>query len=192
MKTPQVDIAALVAMIEEANSDEDFRKITRELKAMPAPEGQGWLKTYYLGLCYVLHSMEPVGAVKRDSLVTMAEAQAAKLLRTKPQWSEAHTLRAFCYQAKIMVAVWARGPMYLSDVEQCLNKALKLDPENPRALFLQAQTLKNKPVFFGGGESKARPVLNKALECFDNAQPESPLHPSWGKGQALELLEELK
>lgn len=191
MKTPQADISSLAALIDGASTDKEFKDITSELKAMPAPEGEEWLKPYYLGLCYILHSMQPLGAHKRDSLVTSAEAQAMKVVRMKPRSSEAYVLRGFCYQAKIMVAVWARGPMYLSDVERCLDKALKLDPQNPRALFLKAQTLKNKPMLLGGGEHKAKPMLKKALEAFEHFQPESNLHPSWGKQQALDLLEEL-
>ena len=47
------------------------------------------------------------------------------------------------------------------------------------------------PPAFGGGEKKAKPVFELALEKFKTFKPESNLHPTWGKEEAEKELKKI-
>lgn len=72
-----------------------------------------------------------------------------------------------------------------------LNKAARLDPENPRVALQRGVSYFHTPSMFGGGVEKAIGELQRARELFDRRAP-APPWPSWGRidayawlGQAL-------
>lgn len=185
------EVLDIINLLDTASSDEVFKEVANSLKKTSVSAEFSWLKPYYLGVCYVLHSMLPLSDSRRDALVMLAEAQAARVKLLVPKEAEYYVLKAFCLQAKIMVSTFLRGPLYISEVEKVLEQALSLDADNPRAYFLLGQATLNKPFFMGGGKHKAQPLLEKAIEKFRSAQPETSLHPSWGQRQVQALLEEI-
>lgn len=54
---------------------------------------------------------------------------------------------------------------------------------NPRVLLLRAVSAWYKPSAFGGGEDKARTLLQQALRAFERDAPARPL-PAWGQAEA--------
>jgi hypothetical protein len=46
-----------------------------------------------------------------------------------------------------------------------LNKAKQLNPNNPRLYYLEGAGIFGTPEQFGGGKTKAKPVLQKAVDC---------------------------
>ena len=69
-------------------------------------------------------------------------------------------------------------------------KAIALNPENPRAHLMKGQQLFYTPEAFGGGKAKAKPVLMVAAEKFDNFKAVG-LAPNWGKGRCQGLLKQV-
>jgi hypothetical protein len=70
---------------------------------------------------------------------------------------------------------------------QALEKALKLDPNNPRLYYLKGMSLFGTPPQFGGGKDKAKPVFEKAVELYKAAKPQE-LYPRWGKEKAEQMI----
>lgn len=76
-------------------------------------------------------------------------------------------------------------------MNQALEKAIQLNPENPRSYYLRAITVLNMPEGFGGGAAIAKPIFETAKAKFDSFQPETPISPDWGKEQNEQEMEKL-
>ncbi|MEP2026241.1 MAG: hypothetical protein ABJI85_16365, partial [Reichenbachiella sp.] len=59
-------------------------------------------------------------------------------------------------------------------------KAMKLDPNNPRANLFMAQMLYGSAQFFGTGVDDACALVDKSMVLFESEKPESTIAPSWG------------
>ncbi len=84
-----------------------------------------------------------------------------------------------------------RGQLYYEDLLDALRKAEQLNPENPRAHFLNGMLTLNMPDYMGGGPISAKPVFEKAAEMFDAFDPEDPLWPDWGADMNQQELDKL-
>lgn len=106
--------------------------------------------------------------------------------------SEITTLQGWVYMGRIWENPMANGAKYgpLSGME--LQKAIQLNPENPRPYSLSAQNLLYTPEFYGGGAKVALPLFEKADEKFNAFEAESELHPTWGKGMNDYFLIEIR
>jgi tetratricopeptide (TPR) repeat protein len=69
-----------------------------------------------------------------------------------------------------------------------MNKAMELDPQNPRAHFLAGVGANFTPKLFGGGKGKARNLLKKAAQLFTVYQKLSILYPDWGERETYAWL----
>lgn len=65
-------------------------------------------------------------------------------------------------------------------------EALKMAPNNPRVLLLQAYMAQTTPESMGGGSERAKALVAKAIAAFADDKP-GPLAPSWGKAEAEAL-----
>lgn len=81
-----------------------------------------------------------------------------------------------------------RFGMRASDAEE---RATALGPSNPRVLLLRAVSAWYKPSAFGGGEDKARALLQQALRQFATDAPARPL-PQWGHAEAYAWLGQME
>jgi hypothetical protein len=73
-----------------------------------------------------------------------------------------------------------------------LEKALKQNATNPRAMYLKAMNVMNIPDFMGGGKEQACPLFQEAKEAFESYEAPSPFSPSWGKETTEKLVESCK
>jgi len=64
-----------------------------------------------------------------------------------------------------------------------MDKALELDPTNPRVWMLRGIGAMNTPAMFGGGLEKAEEYLTKAIALYARDEPQPPA-PSWGAHEA--------
>ncbi|HKL33443.1 MAG TPA: tetratricopeptide repeat protein, partial [Tangfeifania sp.] len=118
---------------------------------------------------------------KKDPYLDKAQQFLDKAFKIAPRESELFALQAFLYPSRITVDPMARGMEYMGKMNAALDKAIELNPENPRSYYLRAITLLNMPEQFGGGAKVARPLFETAKEKFDKFEPASPIHPDWGK-----------
>lgn len=64
-----------------------------------------------------------------------------------------------------------------------LDRAMELEPNNPRVWLISGMSAMFTPAMFGGGTDKAERDLRKAIERFDTEKPVAPA-PSWGRADA--------
>lgn len=68
------------------------------------------------------------------------------------------------------------------------SKAFQKEPESPRVNLLQGISFLYTPEMYGGGLKKAVPLLEKAVSLYEKETEKGPLHPDWGREEALTFL----
>jgi hypothetical protein len=97
-------------------------------------------------------------------------------------------LQGFLYPSRITVDPMTRGMELMPEMNKALDKALELNPDNPRVYFLRATMTFHMPEAYGGGAAKALPFYQTADEKFSIFKPKTPISPNWGKeGNDAEL-----
>ena len=80
------------------------------------------------------------------------------------------------------------GMKYSAKITELYNKAAAIAPENPRVVFCKADWAMGSARYFGQDTKPFCSDVEKSIELFANFKPESPMHPTWGKKRAKEVL----
>ena len=191
---PDAYTAMMAATIAEQNGGGPaaqpavIARLERAASARPAD----WLPRYYQARGYVKIGFASQDDDQKDHAFDQAQAaldQAKKLAGANQ--AEVLVLQAYLYQGRIMVSPMTRGMAYASRVGEALEQAKKLEPQNPRVYLVMANDLYYRPVLFGGGPEKAKPLYEKAKALFATYQPATTLSPNWGEGNAAARLTEI-
>ncbi len=145
---------------------------------------------YYSAYCYILGSWQIVVPSEKTAILEKALTQIDKAIEISPKNDELLVLKAFYYQAMIMVNPQQFGQPYSAKANELLVKAQTINSKNPRAEFLLAQNIYYRPVQFGGGKEKALPLFSKAAELFKQQDSRNYLSPVWGERTNSEMLME--
>ena len=94
-------------------------------------------------------------------------------------------------QARLQVDPMNRWMKYGPESTTNFQKALELDPTNPRPEYLMGVNLYYTPVNFGGGPKAAKPVLEKSLQKFEEFEKRDELMPNWGREHLEQILQEI-
>ena len=73
-----------------------------------------------------------------------------------------------------------------------IQKSKQLNPENPRAYYMDGMMTSNMPEFLGGGPEAAKPILLEAQEKFKTYHHDDPFWPTWGEDLNQGELDRLK
>jgi hypothetical protein len=140
-----------------------------------------WLPSYHASRILVTSSFEESDGSKSDALLNRAKLSLDKVMKMAPDESEVQVLEALYYIGLMSVDPQVRGQLYYEDVVAAIQKSLSLNPENPRAYFLDGMMTSNMPEFMGGGPEAAKPIFLEAAEKFKIYQNEDPFWPTWGE-----------
>ena len=177
------------------NSEKDNALVTAKNKfeRIAQMKSEDWLPLYYLGLSNVYMSF---GAEEnKDELADHAldiVEKAVKLTKDSDDLSELYTLQGLIYVAKFLVDPMSRGQKFGQLSNQAYQKALALNPKNPRAKLMQIESEKGAAQFF---KQDLQPFYQRAaqlVKTWDDFTPKSDIHPNWGKTRAQELAAKAK
>lgn len=102
--------------------------------------------------------------------------------KSDKQFAEGFALLSSCLGQKIgysPLSAMVLGPKS----GQIMSKALKLAPDNPRVVLLDAISKYYTPKMFGGGKDKAMVGFQKSEELFKAWKAENSIQPDWGKDE---------
>ena len=171
-----------IALLDSAMQKGNAKELANNFERIGDAEKTQWLPYYYAAYANILTSynekdkskVDPI-ADKAEELITKAEGLAGK------ENSEIAVIKSMIASTHMMVDPQTRWMQYGQASSENIEKAKKLDPTNPRPMYLEAQSKFYTPEAFGGGKAAAKPLFEKALAMFDTFKPETELHPSWGK-----------
>lgn len=174
-----------LSSFDAANTPLDLQSTAAAFERIADAEKTQWLPYYYAALAKIRVGWMDENADKD------ANAEAVKALVSKAEAIEPNAelcaLKNMAATQQMLVDPQSRWQTYGMEAGAALQEGMKLDPNNPRLYYLQAMSLFNTPVQFGGGKEKAKPVFEKAIELFKAEQPK-PMHPHWGLKEAEDML----
>jgi hypothetical protein len=151
-----------------------------------------WLPSYYAAEVLITTSFQVSDLTQNDKLLDRAYKNLDKAEEVAPEESEVEVMKAMYYIGMMSADPETRGPMYYQDAFLAIEEAKKMNPENPRAHYLDGMMALNMPVFMGGGPHAAKPIFLKAAEKFKQYKNEDPLWPGWGEELVVAELEKME
>lgn len=161
------------------------------LERIAIAEPTQWLPDYYVAFITTLASFESRDQEQNARRFVRAQnALDAALMKTGEN-DELHVLQALLYTARIVADPMTNGMTYSPKVMEHYNKALAINPENPRAVFGKAEFEINSARFFGKDISGMCGEVRRSITLFEKEKP-SGFMPSWGRDRAAEVLKNCK
>jgi len=185
-QAPAADWRAVVEGIERGTLADDGdairqgrTELLRLLAAGGAPADAAMIR---YGIAYAgwrLSTNPMIPRAEQDGLLHDAEAHLTAALKADATFAEAHVLLSNVYG--MMIAHSPMKGMFLgARASGAVDKALALEPGNPRALVCKGVSKFNTPAMFGGSDKEAERLLRQAVERLA-AEPADKPFPNWGR-----------
>jgi hypothetical protein len=140
-----------------------------------------WLPAYHAARILITGSFPNPEPDEKDPLLEQGRQLLDRAFELAPEESELFVLDALYYIGMMSVDPESRGPIYYMNAIEAINKSKSLNPENPRAYYMDGMMTLNMPDFMGGGPGPAKPIFLEAMEKFKAYKNENPFWPAWGE-----------
>lgn len=173
--------------IENAKSADGLQVLANDFERIAEKEKDRWQPNYYAAFAYIQKGralMRENKLGELDALTDQAQKYIDAATGIEKENSEIHLLQKMVYSLKMMVNPQERYMTFGMKAQEELNKAEKLNPENPRVLLIKAEDTYFTPEQYGGSKVKGMEQFKKALEKFNTFKPKTALDPDWGKSEA--------
>ena len=151
-----------------------------------------WLPNYYVALVNTTSAFSEKDKSKVDLLLTKAQdALDVEFIKDQNN-SELYVLQALLYTAWVVQDPMTNAQKYSGKVMENYAKAKALDPNNPRAVFGEADYQLGGAKWTGVDTKPLCAQVDKAVELFGTFKPETPFSPKWGLERALEAQKNCK
>ncbi len=155
-------------------------------------EKNNWLPNYYIAL---MNSTAAIGMQDKEKMTAMAtKAQTAldvELLKT-PDNPELLIIQALIHTVYLVSDPVTNGQKLSPKIMELYEKALKIAPENPRAILSKAEFEIGSAAFWGTNTKPMCDEIRRSIPLFENEKPATPFSPKWGKERVDVLLKSCK
>lgn len=177
-----------IAKLDEAKTVEDYQSIANTFERIASVETKKWEPLYYAAFSYIMMGNLEKEPARKDGYLDRSFKLVSDAKTIAPDESELFALEGFVYMMRVTVDPASRGAQYGGMSVGAYQKALALNPENPRAMILLAQMQFGTAKFFGSSTDEACQTGRLASAKFDSYQPSNPLAPKWGKKMSEGLI----
>lgn len=164
------------------STPEDYQDLANKFRVIARVETEEWLPIYYEAQCYILMSF--TGQLEnelRDSYLDKTSALIEKMLVLAPDEAEVYVMKSFYHTAYLLVDPPQRAMSTTPLIHEAIARALAIEKNNPRALFLRLSNEMGTASFFGEDTSPYCKQAEKLLQKWDDYKLKSPIFPNWGK-----------
>mgnify|MGYP001797416307 CR=1 FL=1 len=155
-------------------------------------EADKWEPAYYTAFAYLKLYELAESVADKDALIDKAIASVNEGLKIAENEDELITMKGYVYMMKMVLDPMNRAPEYSPGIIGSYQKALVIDPNNPRAWYLLGQMQLGTASFTGGSTDQGCASISKAVENFKNDKSENPIAPSWGASGAEEATQQCR
>ena len=178
-----------ISMLDSMMSKRNAGELANNFERIGDAEKTQWLPYYYASYTTLMNGFTEPDKSKTDAIADKAEQliNKAESILGKEN-SETDVIKSMIASAHMMVDPQSRYMQYGPASSGNIDKAIQLDPTNPRPVYLQGQAKFYTPPAFGGGKDQAKVLFEKSIAMFDKFKPETDLSPNWGKNSAQYFL----
>ncbi len=148
-----------------------------QLERLSTMSSVDWLTIYYSAYADIELSFRVENINQKVQYIDEAKAYLDKIKGGDK--SEIETLRGYSYFALMAVDPQTNGPKYATDIIACYEKALKANPDNPRAILLNAIFRNNMSKAMGTRYKEFETEVIRSKELFA-LQDTTSIKPYWG------------
>jgi len=170
---------------------EDFKKVANSFDRIAQKESGEWLPIYFSADIKILlvYLDSAANFEQKDQYLDQAEDLINKMEEMDPDESEIQALKAFMIISRIGLDPVNRGQGMIGDYNAAITKSLELNPENPRAMYMQLSSQVGEAQWFGKSIDSFCPKMKELYENWDSYPVASDLHPQWGKEQLWQIMQ---
>lgn len=182
---------AMKKSLAEFNADstaEQFLAVANKFERIALAEKTEWLPYYYAALSRTFMSFLTEDKSKVDEVLDVAQKYADKADSISPGNSEIMLLKGMVLSGRIMVDPMSRGMQYGMQSSALTQKAMQLNPDNPRSYLMMGQALFYTPEQFGGGKDKGCEMIMISNDKYNTFTPATEISPDWGKEMLMQLV----
>lgn len=174
----------------QAENAEDLQNAANTFDRISAQAPDQYLPKYYAALSMIHQSFYMNGAslAEKDAVLDAAMERVVAAQELSPNNVELEVMNGYVLMAKMSSDPATRGQSYSPKIYGSFGKAMQMDPNNPRASMMMARMELGTSQFFGSEPTKACGLAQQSIVLFDASNPEG-FNPSWGKEQAVEILQ---
>ena len=155
-------------------------------------EKTNWLPNYYIAFICTIDVFASKDKDKNGALITKAQDAIDNATLISPNNTEIMVVQAMLYTAILVQDPMTNGQKYGALAMEQYNKALIIDPNNPRVVFSKAEFEIGGAKYWGTDTKPMCAAIAKSIELFAKFKPETQFHPSWGLDRAQQKLAECK
>ena len=177
-----------IAQIDTVKTVASIKKVRNQFDRISQKYSDQWLPLYYVAYSNLEMVLRNPKAADVQSLLADAKEKISRFEKMKGvNKSELSTLWGYYYNALIATDPAINGEKFYNEVMSNYKKAIELDTNNPRPVFLLAVFEKNLPPFLQSGNEYCG-ELRKSEELYNKSISQtSEIH--WGKNSLVMLLE---
>lgn len=153
-------------------------------------EKDNWLPNYYVALINTIDAFQTKDKNQITGLLLKAQTALDTETAKHADNSELLVVQAMINTAWIVADPMTNGMKLSAKTVEIYNRAIALDPKNPRAVFGKAEFEIGGARYFGGDTKPMCEQINKSIELFATFKPETVFHPKWGLERAVEAQKE--
>ncbi|PXY42641.1 hypothetical protein DMB65_01040 [Flavobacterium cheongpyeongense] len=157
-----------------------------------AADKTSYLPNYYVALINTTAVFTEKDKTKIDLLLTKAQDALDKEIIKDQNNAELYILQALIYTGYVVADPMTNGMKYSGKVMEAYAKAKAIDPNNPRAVFGEADYQLGGAKWTGVDTKPLCVQVDKAIELFGTFKPETQFSPKWGLERALEAQKNCK
>lgn len=170
--------------LDEAATAEQFGTVAHRFERIARAEQTQWLPWYYAAYATLRAAIQSPEAGEKDRQLDVAQQYLDKALALEEEESEIVALQGYLHTIRVTVDPATRGQQLAPLATKTLVRALKMNSDNPRALFLLGQMQYGTAKFFGADLSEACQLIRQSVDKYESVMTEDPLMPDWGEASA--------
>ena len=155
-------------------------------------ETKKWIPKYYVANVNILAGFK----IKDEAILKLRLDKAQKYLDEakllSPKNPEILVMQALLNTVYVAFDGSKYAMMLAPKNTAIYEEALLLAPNNPRVILSKAEWNMGSAKFFGQSTAPYCIDIERALVLFDKEELKDPFQPSWGKGRAVEVLQQCK
>ncbi len=177
----------------ECKNAEDFKKVANTFDRIAKVETEEWLPLYYSANIKILliYIDSAANSEEKDAYLDQADQIISQMEElTDKSEAEVYVLKSFSIISRIGIAPETRGQTMYAGYQTALAKASAIDASNPRVRYMQLSADVGQAQWFGQDISSYCPKMQELYDSWDSFTPKSEIHPTWGKEQVLQLMQQ--
>src|ERR1041385_6319787 len=150
-----------LALFDSVKTTADYQALAAAFERIGDAEKTQWLPYYYAGLALTMPGWTDTKLDKdanSERIKTLCD-KADGLAKDNADKAEILAIKNMAATQQMLVDPQSRWSSYGQEGAGYLSKAKQLNPNNPRLYYLEGAGIFGTPEQFGGGKTKAKPVL---------------------------------